>query len=138
MPTLHPHLFFNGKAEEAFTFYQSIFGGEAQMHRYKDTPGQTFPESHQNRLMHASLPVGKTTLLMGADWHDAAGPYTQGMGAAVYVDVDSREQADDIHRSLSVGGKVTMPLQETFWGSYFGMLVDKFGVSWMIGYNLQQ
>ncbi len=108
------------------------------MHRYKDTPGQTFPESHQNRLMHASLPVGKNSLLMGADWHDAAGPYKQGMGFAVYADVESKAEADRVFNALAEGGKVTMPVQDTFWGSYFGMLVDQFGVSWMIGYDLNK
>lgn len=138
MPALFPHLFFDGQAEEAFLYYQSVFGGELMMHRYKEAPGDNTPEEYKERLMHASLPLNSTTVLMGADWHPAAGPIDTGNSFAVYIAADSREQVDEFFKALSDGGRVNMPVADTFWGSYFGMATDKFGIDWMIGFDKPQ
>lgn len=138
MPNLHPHLFFDGQAEEAFLFYQTVFGGEANMYRYKDMPEGNSPDAYKERLMHVSLPLNNQSILMGADWHPGAGQIKQGSNFAVFIAADSREQVDQYFNALTDGGRVNMPLEDTFWGSYFGMATDKFGTDWMIGYDRPQ
>ncbi|CAN5208076.1 VOC family protein [soil metagenome] len=140
MPTLHPHLFFRGQAEEAFNFYKSVFGGDftGPMHKYKDVPSENVDDAIKDWVMHVSIMVGKNTMLMGADYHTAAGNYNQGNGFSVYIDTDSKEQADEYFNGLAAGGRVSMPQEDTFWGSYFGMLTDKFGVNWMIAYDAKK
>lgn len=130
------YLMFNGNCEEAFLFYKSVFGGEFQyLGRYKDAPaedgGEELSEEDSNRIMHVSLPIGNT-ILMGSDSHPKYGDVGFGDNFSISIGTETTEEADKIFNGLSSGGMVNMPLEKTFWSSYFGMLKDKFGVNWMI------
>lgn len=136
-----PYLTFAGNCEEAFNFYRSVFGGEfTYVGRFKDMPSeQPIPESEKNKIMHISLPLANNTALMGSDSSEAFGQATvTGNNFSLSVNTESEEEAKKIFSGLSAGGKVTMPLDKTFWGSYFGMLVDKFGIQWMVSYELEK
>ncbi len=137
MATVHPYLVFNGNCEEAFTLYKSVFGGEWMMMKFKDAPtGPGMPDSSAgNLVMHVSLPISKETSLMGSDANPTMGAVTMGQHLSISVGTDSKEEADKIFNGLSAGGKITMPIQDTFWGAYFGMLEDKFGFIWMVNYD---
>lgn len=138
MTMINPYLNFSGNSEEAFNLYKSVFGGEfATIQRYKDMPdaGQ-MPEADRDKIMHIALPIGKGNVLMGSD---AACSMEQnlvtGNNFNLSVSVGSEEEADRVFNTLSAGGEIKMPLQKTFWGSYFGMLVDSFGIQWMISFD---
>ena len=138
---INPYLNFNGKTEEAFNFYKSVFGGEfLTLQRIKETPESSkFPAREQNRVMHVSLPIGKNTMLMASDILESMGhKLSMGNNFSISVSAESEKEADKIFKGLSAGGKVTMPLEKTFWGSYFGMLTDKFGVQWMVSYDYNE
>ncbi|HET9487078.1 MAG TPA: VOC family protein [Chryseosolibacter sp.] len=138
---INPYLNFNGKTEEAFNFYKSVFGGEfAMLQRIKDTPGgDKVPAHEQNRVMHVALPIGKSTVLMASDIMESMG-HTLSMGNnfSISVHTESEKEADKIFNGLVNGGKVNIPLEKQFWGSYYGMLTDKFGVQWMVSYDFGQ
>jgi PhnB protein len=136
MPTINPYLTFNGNCELAFTFYKKIFGGEFQtFSRYKDMPpmpGMEIPENLSNRILHVSLPISKETILMASDANLAMGAVSIGQNIALSVNTETQEEADKIFSALADGGKITMPIANTFWGAYFGMLTDAFGILWMV------
>ena len=138
---INPYLNFNGRTEEAFNFYKSVFGGEFQMlQRIKDTPGgDKAPAHEQNRVMHVALPIGKSTVLMASDIMESMGQtLTMGNNFSISVHTESEKEADQIFNGLANGGKVNMPMEKQFWGSYYGMLTDKFGVQWMVSYDSGQ
>lgn len=140
MATANIYLTFDGKCEEAFTFYQSVLGGEIPMwNRFGDMPPQEgmppMAEEHKNRIMHVSLPVSKETVLMGSDTMPGMHVLTQGNNFSISLGAGSREEAKKLFDGLSAGGTVTMDLQDTFWGAYFGMWTDKFGIHWMVNYD---
>lgn len=132
---------FNGTCEEAFLFYKSVFGGEfPYIGKYKDAPaeeGEQLSEEALNRIMHVSLPIGNT-ILMGSDSHPRYGDVGFGDNFSISINVESTEEADRIFNGLSAGGKVEMPMNKTFWGAYFGMFKDKFGVNWMVNFDENQ
>lgn len=135
---VNPYVNFDGQAEEAFHFYKSIFGGEfiANM-KMSEAPGtENLPDDERNRTMHISLPLGKDTILMASDILPSAG-HTLNKGNNVYISIHpvSREEADRVFKRLSEGGEIEMPMEDQFWGDYFGSLVDKFGIRWMINHN---
>lgn len=139
MATTNTYLNFNGNCEEAFNFYKSVFGGEFNyMGRFGDMSedGQNkIPESDKNKIMHVSLPIGTSTLMgsdTGGEW---APSFIQGNNFSISINADTKEEADRLFNGLAEGGKITMPLNNTFWGDYFGMLTDKFGVNWMMSFN---
>ena len=141
MKHLNIYLHFKDNCEEAFNFYQSILGGEYEsLSRYGELPPQEgmppIAEADKNRILHMTLPVGKTTKLMGSDM---AGGWAAGLNPgnnfSVSLQTDSRAEADRVFSGLSANGKVTMSMQDTFWGSYFGSFQDKFGVNWMINFD---
>lgn len=137
MASVNIYLTFNGNCEEAFNFYKSVFGGEfAFVGRFKDMPADPnhppIPDSEKNKLMHISLPVSKETVLMGSDSSEAFGKVTVGTNFSISVNTSSEEEARKIFNGLAAGGKVTMPLDKTFWAPLFGMLTDKFGIQWMM------
>jgi len=138
MATLNPYFNFNGNAEEVFDFYKSVFGGEYQMvMRYKDAPPEhQMGETDGEKIMHMALPIGQQSILMGSDWPAAYGKPIEGTNVSLSISADSKEEADKLFNGLSAGGQVTMPIENTFWGSYFGMLKDKFGFNWMVGYDV--
>ncbi|EMR04767.1 VOC family protein [Cesiribacter andamanensis] len=138
MVTVQPYLNFKGTTEAAFTFYKSVFGGEfIAMQRFKDTPeGARLPAHEQDKIMHAALAIGKNTVLMATDALESAGHQVQeGTNFHLSLQVESEQEADALFAALAEGGKVNMPLQSTFWGDYFGMLQDRFGIQWMISYT---
>ena len=141
MTSVNCYLNFNGNCEEAFNHYKSVFGGDFTfVGRYKDMPPQEGmpPISSEigERIMHMSLPISNETMLMGSDaGGDWAPNIVQGNNVAISINTDSKEKADKLFNGLSSGGKVTMPMDNTFWGDYFGMFVDKFGINWMVSFN---
>jgi PhnB protein len=141
MATINPYLNFMGNTEEAFNFYKSVFGGEFKdVQRFKDTPeGPKVPENEKNKLMHISLPIGNSNILMATDALESLGQkLTFGNNFYLSVSADSENEADKLFKELSTGGNATMSLQKTFWGSYFGMVTDKFGIRWMVSYDYQK
>jgi PhnB protein len=132
----NPYLNFDGTAEEAFRFYQSIFGGELTLQKMRDIPDMEIPESEKDRCMHASLPLGNSQFLMASDCVPSMGQVLKtGNNNYISLSVNSREEADRIFSGLSDGGTVEMPMSDMFWGDYFGSFVDKFGICWMISFN---
>jgi len=137
---LNPYLNFGGNAEEAFKFYQSVFGGELFIQKMSDVPGnENLSENEKDYAMHVSIPIGDGQFLMASDCLDSRGQKLN-MGNNNYISVtpDSREEADRIFNGLSAGGEIEMPMEDMFWGDYFGSFTDKFGVKWMINYNNQK
>ncbi len=141
MKTVNVYLNFDGNCEEAFTFYQSVLGGELQVNKFSEmpeNPEHPMKEEDKNKVMHVSLPVSKETVLMGSDTMPGYGPpFVLGNNFSISVHPESREEADRIFAGLSSGGNATMPMADAFWGSYFGMLTDKFGINWMVNVDLQ-
>lgn len=135
---INPYLNFDGNAEEAFRFYQSVFGGELFVQRMSDVPmeGMEITNEEKNYAMHVGLPIGNGQHLMASDCLKSQG-HTLKKGNNNYISVapDSREEADRLFNGLSAGGTIEMPMADMFWGDYFGSFVDKFGVCWMINYN---
>jgi PhnB protein len=138
MATLNPYLNFAGNTEEAFNFYRSVFGGDFTfLQRFKDTPESgRVPEKEKNMLMHVALPVGKGNTLMATDALESMGhKLIVGNNIQLSLEADSKDEAEKLLTGLSAGGTVLMPLQDTFWGAYFGMVKDKFGIQWMVNYT---
>lgn len=141
MATVNPYLNFNGNTEEAFTFYKSVFGGEfITVQRFKDTPeADKIAEADRDKIMHIALPIGYGTILMATDALESMGhPLTVGNNFYMSVSAESEKEADKLFKALSAGGRVTIPLEKAFWGAYFGMFTDKFGIQWMINYDYNQ
>lgn len=143
MATINPYLDFNGKAEEAFNFYKSVFGGEfASVMRWKDMAGAEgceevkLAESELEKIMHIALPIGDKTILMASDGIEASGlQHIPGNNFSIAVGADSKEELKKLFNGMAEGGTVTMPLADTFWGAYFGMCTDKFGIQWLFNYD---
>lgn len=138
MATIQPYLNFLGNTEEAFTFYKSVFGTEfSSFQRFSDTPERDrVAEADRNKIMHVSLPIGNGSVLMGTDALESMGhTLTEGNNFSICIAADSQAEADRLFSGLSSGGKITMPLMDTFWGAYFGMFTDRFGIQWMVSYD---
>lgn len=138
MAQINPHINFNGNAEEAFLFYQSVFGGEfVQIMRFKDLASEEFPvpESETNKIMHIALPIG-TNILMGNDVPESMGRVNENENRyKIAITAGSREEADKLFNGLSAGGTVEYPMSDSPWGSYFGMFRDKYGIEWMVDFD---
>ncbi|WP_129022187.1 VOC family protein [Edaphocola flava] len=139
MPLINPHINFNGNAEEAFTFYQSVFGGAfAKVIRLKDISSAEFPvaEKDEDKIMHIALPIGKTNMLMGNDVPEFMGKVNENEHRSkIAVSAESKEEADHIFNGLSAGGAIEMPIEDSPWGTYFGMFRDKYGIEWMVEFD---
>lgn len=143
MANLNPYLTFPGNCEEAFSFYKSVFGQEyLHFGRYSEIPSDEemmIPEDKMNKILHIALPVGKETILMGSDsgdeWNAEVVP---GNNVSLSISTESREDADRIFDILSKEGKIIMQIGDVFWGSYYGICTDKFGVNWMVNFNEQE
>jgi PhnB protein len=133
---------FNGNCEETFDFYKSAFGGNFRvLSRFKDMPpmpGNELPVNLLEKIMHVSLPISQETILMGSDSNPMMGNVTTGQNISLSASTASKSDTYKIFNSLSAGGNITMAMADTFWGSYFGMLLDKFGIIWMVSYDSPQ
>lgn len=133
-----PYLNFEGTCEEAFTFYTKLFNGTIDyLGRFKDMPpDMQVPPGYGDKVMHVSLSVDGRPLLMGSDAPDGFGPpYVAGSNVHLSLSPVSEGQAQQWFDALKEGGRVNMELVETFWAKRFGMVVDRFGISWMISYG---
>src|ERR1051326_835691 len=139
MASINPYIHFNGNAEEAFTFYKSVFGGEFSMVvRFKDfaNPEHPVSEKEANRIMHIALPIGKSSMLMASDTPEFMGKHNENENRSkISITAESKEEADKLFNGLSKGGKIEMPIGDAPWGSYFGMFRDKYGFEWMVSFN---
>jgi PhnB protein len=138
MALINPHINFNGNAEEAFTFYKSVFGGAfAKIMRLKDlaSPEFSVSEEEENLIMHIALPIGKN-ILMGNDVPPSMGKTNENENRSkISISAESKEEADTLFNGLSSGGQVEMPIADSPWGSYFGMFRDKYGIEWMVDFD---
>lgn len=140
MAQVNAYLNFNGNCEAAFTFYKNAFGTEFEyIGRFKDMPSEVeLSEEEGNKVMHVTLRISEETVLMGSDTNESFGPAaTFGNNISISINTSSEEEANDLFNKLSTDGTVTMPLAKTFWGAYFGMFIDKFGINWMVNYDYE-
>jgi PhnB protein len=135
MKAINITLLFNGNAEAAFNFYKSVFGGEfSNVQRMKDLPGPTpITGEAGEKILHMALPIG-SAILMGMDCPSHIPPAIIGNNFMATIDTSSEEETTRLFNGLADGGTITMPLANQFWGAYFGMLTDKFGIQWMLSY----
>ena len=138
MALINPHINFNGNAEEAFTFYKSVFGGDfSRITRFKDLSSPEFQvaDKEANKIMHIALPIGKN-ILMANDVPESLGRVDENENRSkISISAESREEADKLFNGLSVGGQIEMPIADSPWGSYFGMFRDKYGIEWMVEFD---
>lgn len=138
MISIHPHINFNGNAEEAFEFYRSVFGGEfVNITRFAEIAGPEFevPDLEKNKLMNIALPIG-TAMLSGNDVPEVLGKTNERENRSkIVISPESREEADRIFTALSLGGEVEFPMNEGPTGSYFGSFRDKYGIEWMVDFS---
>ena len=138
MALINPHINFNGNAEEAFTFYKSVFGGEfTKIVRFKDISSPDFPvpENEANKIMHIALPIGKNSL-MANDVPEIMGKTNENENRSkIFINAESREEADKLFNGLSLGGQIEGPIGDSPWGSYFGCFRDKYGIEWIVDFN---
>jgi len=138
MAQINPHINFNGNAEEAFTFYKSVFGGEfTKIIRFKDLSGPEFPvaDNDANKIMLIALPIGKNTL-MANDVPESMGPTNENENRSkISISAESREEADKLFNGLSVGGQIEVQIGDSPWDTYFGMFRDKYGIEWMVDFD---
>ena len=138
MASINPYIHFNGNAEEAFTFYRSVFGGEFEkIIRFKDLSSPEFPvaENEANKIMHIALPIGKN-FLMANDVPEIMGKTNENENRSkIFINAESREEADKLFNGLSAGGQIEGPIGDSPWGSYFGCFRDKYGIEWMVNFE---
>src|SRR5215204_7553592 len=141
MAIINPHINFNGNAEEAFNFYKSVFGGEfTKVMRFKDLSSPEFPiaEKDANKIMHIELPIGKN-FLMANDVPEIMGKTNENENRSkIFIHAESKEEADKLFNGLSAGGQIEMPIDDSPWGSYFGMFRDKYGIEWMVDFDAKK
>ncbi len=139
MALINPHINFNGNAEEAFTFYKSVFGGEfTKIIRFKDLSGPEFPVSvkEENKIMHIELPIGKSSFLMANDVPEIMGKTNENENRSkIVIRAESKQEAEKLFNGISAGGQVEMPIGDSPWGTYFGMFRDKYGIEWMVEFD---
>lgn len=138
MAQINPHINFNGNAEEAFTFYKSVFGGAfSKIMRFKDLTSAGFPvaEHEANKIMHIALPIGNS-MLMANDVPEMMGRTNENENRSkIVISAESKEEADKLFNGLSAGGQIEMPISDSPWGTYFGMFRDKYGIEWMVDFD---
>ncbi len=139
MAQINPYIHFNGNAEEAFTFYKSVFGGDFSMLvRFKDMdfPGSIASAGEAEKIMHIALPIGKHSVLMGSDTPEALGKHNLNeTRSKISVSTESKAEADKLFHGLSANGEIEMPIADSPWGTYFGMFRDKYGIEWMVDFD---
>ena len=143
MSSVSVYLTFKGNCRQAFDFYKAVFGGEfLSSSTFAEMPPQEgmppIPEEMKNQIMHVTLPIGDT-VLMGSDTGGEWAPnFQQGNNFSLSYNADSKADAERVFAALSANGHVTMPMDQTFWGSYFGMLTDSFGINWMVSFDTEE
>ena len=139
MRTINPWINFNGNAEEAFTFYKSVFGGDfTKIIRFKDLSSAEFPveEKDGNKIMTIVLPIGKHNVLIANDVPDFMGPVSENENRSkISISAESREEAEKLFNGLSAGGEIEGPIGESPWGTYAGMFRDKYGIEWIVEFD---
>lgn len=139
MATINPWVNFNGNAEEAFTFYKSVFGGEfTKIIYFKDLASADFKpsEKEENKIMYIALPISKDAMLIANDVPEVLGRVNEKENRSkILVNTESKEEADRLFTGLSVGGEVEGPMGDSPWGSYAGMFRDKYGIEWIIQFS---
>jgi len=139
MRTINPWINFNGNAEEAFTFYKSVFGGDfTKIIRFKDLSSAEFPieEKDANKIVTIVLPIGKHNVLIANDVPDFMGPVSENENRSkISISADSREEAEKLFNGLSAGGEIEGPIGESPWGTYAGMFRDKYGIEWIVEFD---
>jgi len=133
MKAMVTYLNFDGNCREAMKFYQRCLGGELSLMPFSEAPGD-FPKEAKDRVMHARVTKDGTTLLMASDTMPGSN-FVQGTNFSISIDCQSAEETDRLYNAFSENGKITMPLQDAFWGARFGMLRDKFGINWMFNFE---
>jgi len=133
---LSTYLTFDGNCREVFEFYRSVFGGDFSefLTFAEGPPDLPVSEEEKGRVMHVALPIG-SGILMGSDTFSLNPPVAVGNNFSISIDADGRERCDELFAKLSDGGSVMMPLQDVFWGAYFGQCTDRFGINWMVSYT---
>lgn len=138
MAQINPYINFNGNAEEAFTFYKSVFGGEfGEIIRFKDVSSPEFPvpENEANKIMRITLSIGGN-ILIANDVPEIMGRVNENENRSkIAITADSKEEAEKLFKGLSAGGTAEMPMGESPWGSYFAMFRDKYGIEWTVEYS---
>lgn len=139
MRAINPWINFNGNAEEAFTFYKSVFGGQfTKLVRFKELAGPNFPipESELIKIMTIALPIGKHNVLLANDVPSFMGTVNENENRSkIALSAESREEADKIFTGLSAGGSVEGPIGDSPWGTYAGMFRDKYGIEWIVEFD---
>jgi len=139
MRAINPWINFNGNAEEAFTFYKSVFGGEfAKIIRFKDLASDDFPvaENEANKIMHIALPIGKHNVLIANDVPEFMGRVSENENRSkIVVGAESKEEADQIFNGLSAGGDIEGSIGDSPWSTYAGMFRDKYGIEWIVEFD---
>ncbi|HPK08769.1 MAG TPA: VOC family protein [Saprospiraceae bacterium] len=139
MAQINPYIHFNGNAEEAFNFYKSVFGGEFSMLvRFKEMSFEGGPDlgNESEKIMHIALPIGNHSVLMGSDTPEQLGKHSEmETRSKISISTDTKDEADKLYKGLTKGGQIEMPIQDSPWGSYFGMFRDKYGIEWMISFD---
>ena len=139
MRAINPWINFNGNAEEAFTFYRSVFGGEfTKIVRFKDLSSAEFPgpENEADKIMTIALPIGKNNVLLANDVPEFMGRVNENENRSkIVVAAESREEADKIFNGISAGGEVEGPIGDSPWGTYAGMFRDKYGIEWIVEFD---
>ena len=140
MITVNPYLLFNGKCQDAFNHYKKVLRKEfVEISKYSDMPNDEnshpIPDDKKHWVMHVALKLDNGNLIMGSDRHPSFNDLTFGENCKLALSVGSKSEADRIFSELSEKGSVEMPMEDTFWGDYFGMCTDQFGVEWMVSYN---
>ena len=133
MKAIVTYLNFNGNCREAMKFYQRCLGGELSIMPFSEAPGD-FPKEAKDRVMHARVTKDGTTLLMASDTMPGSN-FVQGTNFSISIDCQSTEETDRLFNAFSENGKITMPLQDAFWGARFGILRDQFGINWMFNFE---
>lgn len=140
MAHINPHVIFNGNAQEAINFYQSVFGGEVgKIIRFKDLASPEFPvpPNEENKLLNIALSFSTGTISAN-DVPEIMGKVNENENRSkIAVHAESREEADKIFNGLSEGGSVEMPISDSPWGTYFAMFRDKYGIEWTVEYSTQ-
>ncbi|MBN2891775.1 MAG: VOC family protein [Bacteroidales bacterium] len=135
MKTISQYLTYNGQCKEAMTFYKSCFGGELNLMTFGQSPlAAQIPDDKIDWVMHSNLTIDGDIFLRASD-NEGSNPFILGNNISLFVECNSDEELDDLFEKLSESGKVIMPVEQQFWGSRLGMLLDKFGVNWMLIYE---